>query len=111
MNPEEDDQDFDITVRRYIHDIEDNEQAINNENDDICNYDSNNSEKYDEYKESDNSAQGDVVINTSDLDNFVKTAHNPNLINKHDDHNIEHRYIPTKNTGEEVFEVINEIPK
>ena len=38
-------------------------------------------------------------------------THNPGLMNENDDHNIEHDYIPTTNSGEEAFEAIDEIPK
>ena len=111
LNPEEDDRAFDITVCRCIDDIEDNEQSTNNENDDICDNDSNNSKNYDKCEKSDNSAQGNVAIDTSDLDNFVTTTYDPNLINKRDDHNIEYDFIPTQNIGEESFEVIEEMTR
>ena len=100
-----------LQFRRCIDDVEDNEQDINNENNDIYDNDSNNSENYDKCEESGNSSEGDVAVDTSDLDNFVTATHGPDLINEHDCHNIEHDYIPTTHVGEEAFEVIEEIPK
>ena len=111
LNLEEDDQSFDVVVCRCIDDIEDNEQNTNDENDDICDNDSNNSKNYDKYEKTDNSAQGDAASNTSDLDNFVTTTHDPGLINEHDDPNIEYDYISTTNARGEAFEVIEEIQK
>ena len=100
-----------LQFRRCIDDVEDNEQDINNKNNDICDNDSNNSENYDKCEESGNSSQGDVAVDTSDLDNFVTTTHCPDLTNEHDDYNIEYDYILTTNVGEELFEVIEENPK
>ena len=51
------------------------------------------------------------MTDTSDSDNFVITKHDPDLINEHDNHNIEHDYILNINVGEEVFEVIEEMSK
>ena len=109
LSLEEDNQDFEIAVHRCIDDIEDNEHDITIENDGICDIYSNNSENYNECEEFGNSTQADAVIDTSDLDNFVTSTHNPDLINNHDDHNIEYENIPTKNVEEESFEVIEEI--
>ena len=104
-NPEGNDTDTDEEV------VDNNEDTSENCNESNVFEDHSNDEDLDNGNDSDGDGNFNcnAFIYTSDIDNFLTTTYDPLLINEYDNNDVVNYLIPTTNTNEESFEIIEEV--